>query len=131
MPRLHPPSFPADLKQDRAGSAEYDVYEALADELPGEYVVFHRARWLDRPETGSPVDGEADFLIAHPAKGVLVLEVKGGRVGVDAASGQWVSVDRNGERHTIKDPYAQANNTRHVLRRKLLGSRLAKFRDVP
>ncbi|MGH2394700.1 MAG: hypothetical protein ACRDGH_14625 [Candidatus Limnocylindria bacterium] len=34
-----------------------------------------------------PADGEADLVVAHPDLGVLVIEVKGGRVG--RIGGQW------------------------------------------
>jgi hypothetical protein len=128
---MHPPAFPADLEHERAVSAERLVYEALARALPAEYVVFYRVGWFEPPASGPLKEGEADFLIAHPARGLLVLEVKGGRIGVDAETGQWMSVDRDGARHVIKDPYAQANNTRHVLRRKLLAMKLVRLRDVP
>lgn len=131
MPRMHPPEFPIELKADRAGGAEARVFEMLADELDGGYTVFHRVRWLDRPESGAPYDGECDFLIAHPERGLLVLEVKGGRVGVDATNGQWVSVDRDGERHSIRDPFHQANESKHVLKRKLLSTRYWAGRNVP
>lgn len=119
MPRLHPPEFPVALKADRAGAAEYAVWEVLADELPEDYAVFHRIQWLDRPELGPPRDGECDLLVAHPERGMLVIEVKGGRVGVDPATGGWVSVDRNDRPHPVDDPYWQANESKHVLRRKL------------
>jgi hypothetical protein len=131
MPRFHPAEFPAELKSDRAGAAEYAVWERLADELPAAYTVFHRVRWLDRPESGRPQDGECDFLIAHPEKGVLVLEVKGGRVSVEGGSGRWISTDRANVPHEIKDPFAQANNTKHVLRRKLLATKYWRGGQVP
>ena len=128
---MHPPEFPIELKADRAGAAEGRIFEMLADELDDAYTVFHRVRWLDRPESGSPQDGECDFLIAHPDRGLLVLEVKGGRVGVDGATGRWVSVDRRGESHAIRDPFHQANESKHVLKRKLLSTRYWAGRPVP
>lgn len=131
MARLYPESFPAELKRDHAASAEAEVFATLADELGDGWTVFHRVRWLDRPESGPPQDGECDFLIAHPDRGALVLEVKGGRVGIDARSGRWMSVDRHGERHEIRDPYDQANSARHVMRRKLLSIPGWKGKDVP
>uniref|UniRef100_A0A832I2C5 Nerd domain protein n=1 Tax=Eiseniibacteriota bacterium TaxID=2212470 RepID=A0A832I2C5_UNCEI len=131
MPRLHPPEFPVALKSDRSGAAEYEVWEALADELPDEYVVFHRVQWLDRPDDGPPRDGECDLLIAHPARGMLVVEVKGGRIAVDPATGAWRSVDRHGKAHVIDNPFAQANESKHVLRRKLASIPWWRGRPVP
>lgn len=131
MPKFHPAEFPAELKGDRRGAAEWAVWERLADELDDAYTVFHRVAWLDRPERGSPQDGEADFLIAHPGRGLLVLEVKGGLVSVDGTSGRWVSVDRHGERHEIRDPFDQANSSKHVLKRKIQSTKHWSGRAVP
>lgn len=131
MPRFHPAEFPEDLKADRRGAAEHAVWERLADELDDGWTVFHRVAWLDRPGAGPPRDGETDFLIAHPERGLIVLEVKGGRVSVDESTGRWVSVDRHGGRHEIRDPFAQANESKHVLRRKLEGTRYWAGKAVP
>ena len=132
MPKFHPAEFPAELRGNHRGAAEWAIWQRLADELDDSYTVFHRVAWLDRPDAGGPPqDGEIDFLIAHPDRGLLVLEVKGGRVSVDEQSGGWVSVDRHGERHEIKDPFAQANEAKHVLRRKLTRTRYWKGKDVP
>jgi superfamily I DNA/RNA helicase len=119
MARIYPDRFPESLAGERSAQSERAVYDALAGELPDGYVVIHRARWLDPPASGPPRDGECDFIVAHPDHGMLVIEVKGGRVGIDPATGRWVSVDRDGARHEIRDPYDQANSARHVLRRKL------------
>jgi hypothetical protein len=131
MPRLHPPEFPLALKSDRSGSAEYEVWEALADELPDDYTVFHRIQWLDRPAAGTPRDGECDLLVAHPERGMLVIEVKGGRIAVDPATGGWKSVDRHGAVHPIDNPFAQANESKHVLRRKLESVPWWRGRPIP
>ena len=49
-------------------------------------------------------DGETDFLICHPNQGCLCVEVKGGGVGFDAATGQWFSIDRHRRKHGISNP---------------------------
>ena len=51
-------------------------------------------------------DGEADFVMIHPDHGVLVVEVKGGRIRT--SEGEWYSVDRHGAEHEIKNPFEQA-----------------------
>jgi len=66
------------------------------------------------------VDGETDFVIAHPNLGLLVLEVKGGRIEYEGPSNTWFSTDRHGERHALsRDPLEQAKNARYNLYRKL------------
>jgi hypothetical protein len=65
---------------DIAHDSERVVYEALR-ELPAGFVVLHSFPWLrpTRDLSGEPLrEGEADFVILHPERGLLVLEVKGG-----------------------------------------------------
>jgi ATP:corrinoid adenosyltransferase len=60
------------------------------------------------------VEGEADFVVLDPRRGMVVLEVKGGiEVGRDSAG--WYSISRTGTRHRIKDPGAQAQTAAHRL----------------
>lgn len=87
-------------------SAEIKFYEACSS-LEGDYHVFHSVGWISRVEGGAR-DGEADFLICHPDRGFLVVEVKGGRIRADYTSGEWSSIDRNGRKHNIKDPFRQS-----------------------
>lgn len=101
--------------------AEARFYEACRDQLPSEVVVIYSANWLYRDLRGHIKEGEADFTILFPQAGILAIEVKGGGVAFDAASGKWYSVDRKGDRHVIKDPFKQASNERHALLDQLNG----------
>ena len=89
-------------------SAEIKFYEVCA-KLKGDFHVFHSVAWITRSEDGA-LDGEADFLICHPDRGLLVVEVKGGRIRADYRTGRWTSIDRNGQEHDIKDPFRQSMN---------------------
>lgn len=131
MPKLYPEAFPVELRSDRAGAAEYAVYEALADELGDGWLVIHRVRWQDRPEQGRAHDGETDFVIAHPERGMLVLEVKGGEVACDAATGRWTSTDQRGQTFDIRDPFEQALSSRHALHRKIQSVPFWRGKEVP
>ncbi len=119
--RFFPERLPESLLRDPRREAERYVYRAL-QVLPNPYVVFYSVAWLSRTNAGSR-DGEADFVIAHPELGILVLEVKGGGIAYDAVTGQWTSTDRIGEIHHIKDPAEQARRSKHAL--------LAKLQDLP
>jgi Nuclease-related domain len=130
MARFYPASFPEELKTGR-NTAEYAVFEALLDELPDDYLVIHRLRWLAQPGQGRAFDGECDFLIAHPERGLLVLEVKGGHLAVDPATGRWTSRNAIGEVHDTRDPYEQATTAKHVLERKLKALPKWRGRHVP
>lgn len=101
-----------------AGSGERAVFAALKDGLDDSFTVLHRVAWIEKKSNGGAVAGEADFVLLHPRLGMLCLEVKGGGIERDPLSGSWNSTDRNGTRHPIKDPFLQAEGSRHSLFRK-------------
>ena len=99
--------------------AERQLYPLLAD-LPAEYTVFCNRQWHVRSKSGGrPKPAEADFLIAHPARGVLVVEVKGGVIRRDPATDVWFSNDVRLD----PDPFTQVHRTRYLLE-DLLGRTL-------
>ena len=57
-------------------------------------------------------------MIAHPERGVLCLEVKGG--GIECKHGEWFGI-HDGVREGIRDPFAQAIDHTYAMRRKLGG----------
>lgn len=61
----------------------------------------------------SQSQGEADFVVIIPGKGVFILEVKGGRISYEG--GRWYTTDRMNVRHPI-DPVKQANDSMHWLK---------------
>ena len=95
--------------------AERVLYTAFRDGLPDDVTVVHSMEWVRRSGEGFPIDAEADFVVVHPGFGLLVVEVKGGGVAHDARTGLWHSVDRSGERHSIKDPAHQAKVQKYSL----------------
>lgn len=118
MPTLIPDLSEAQLN-DLPSQAEAKVYRALRDKLPQDYVVFFQVGWILRREEEQAKDGETDFLVCHPDHGYLCIEVKGGGVGFDAASGEWFSVDRNQRKHLINNPIGQALRAKYSIRSKL------------
>ena len=123
LARMFPDRFPQHAADDPARRAEARVFDSLAASLSDRFRVFYSVAWLDRGQSGSYEDGEADFIVADPDLGLVVLEVKGGGIERDGFSGQWSSRDREGELHAIKDPIAQARRSQHVLLRKLRDQR--------
>ena len=97
--------IPPSIAPETPGS-ERRVYGRLREALPDSWTVMHSQRFL-LPGNRRPREGELDFLILNPDRGVIGLEVKGGQVGRTADG--WYSVDRHGERHSIKDPGRQAS----------------------
>ncbi len=120
MPRIFPSPFPFDLEDEPGRKAENAVYDAFEEFAPGKALVFYSVSWLGRPSPGSsPVDGEIDFVIAHPDKGILVIEVKGGKIHYDATKDHWYSVDGKGAEHRIDDPFDQVRRGKYALRDKI------------
>lgn len=65
--------------------AEAKVYAALARGLPPGWTAWHSVRIRTR----AGFLGEGDFVLAHPERGLLVLEVKGGRI--EERDGRWTT----------------------------------------
>ena len=120
MPKLRPELTEEDLRGLKS-QAEAHVYRALRDQLPVGDLVIYSPQWLYRSRNGLVNEGEADFTIFRPNSGFLTVEVKGGGISRDGVSGMWSSIDRHGTRHTIKDPFRQAQNERHAILDQLRG----------
>lgn len=100
-------------------TAEIRLLASLEQQLPDEYLVLHSVGWISKSEGYGARDGETDLLICHPAKGLLVIEVKGGRIGLDYQSLRWTSTDRGDVAHTIKNPFDQARRGKFGILEKL------------
>ena len=106
MARFIPDVAAADITHD----SERVVYDALRS-LPAGYVVLHSFPWLrpSRDVADEPLrEGEADFVILHPERGLLILEVKGGRPELIGRT--W---SRGGR--AMRDPFDQARRSRYAL----------------
>jgi len=112
MATVYPEKLPDRILQDPKRGAERRMYEALS-KLPDTFDVFYSVTWQARNPKYIR-DGEADFVVTHPELGLLIIEVKGGRISFDAVSGDWFSRDIR-----INDPVEQATTNHHELTRKL------------
>ena len=104
---------PDTVRPDTESPAERRLFDALRDRTDDAFVAYHHVAWL-MPGERAPRQGEADFVIAHPKLGIAIVEVKGGAIGFDAATGKWHSGP-----HQIGDPFDQARRSSHVLRDSL------------
>ena len=93
MAIMYPSKLPDDVLRDPKRAAECRVYDELRKQLDADYHVFYSSPWLGTRPDGSEVEGEADFIVAHQKIGMLVIEVKGGRINIDS-DGQWRSKNR-------------------------------------
>ncbi len=117
MAHCYPREVPQSVLQDPSREAEVKVFRALAS-LPDPFHVFYSVKWLVRDRRRAQ-DGEADFVVAHPDLGLLVIEVKGGTIAFDATTGTWTSTSRHGHVYAIKDPVDQARANKYALLSKL------------
>ncbi|MBY3297640.1 AAA family ATPase [Rhizobium laguerreae] len=95
------------------------LYAALEAQLDDEYLIMHSVAWISKPRGDGPRDGETDFLVCHPRHGLLVIEVKGGRIELDYANRKWISTNRHGVANPIKNPFDQARNGKYGILEKL------------
>lgn len=119
MAIIWPHSLPPEVTADPMRAAEIRVFQKLERELPDPFVVFYSKPWLKIDSYGNEIDGECDFLIAHPEKGFLVLEVKGGSIEYAPETDIWTSWNRYGAKHEIRNPFKQAVESKYAVIRKL------------
>ena len=127
MARMYPEKVPPGMESD----AERRLFEQFRDEFSDDFLVFSQVHWLARRRGGGATDGEADFVIAHPRYGALVIEVKGGGIRRDAQSGGWYSIDRDDVEHEIKDPFAQARRSMYALKDKIRDAECTRGHSYP
>ena len=106
--------IPDQIRSEVKSPAERRLYEMFRVQLSDEWTVFHHVPWQVRDLRGGARDGEADFVIAHPEHGLLVLEVKGGNIRYDGEIGRWYS-----NNYQIKDPFDQVRDCMYSLLRVL------------
>lgn len=119
MAQMYPDPLPDDVLTNPYREAEVDVYNRLRDQLPDDWVCWYSRPWLGLLPSGEEKDGEADFVVAHPDRGFLVIEVKGGTVRREEKTERWTSTNRLRITNVIKDPVKQARDSKYELIRKL------------
>ncbi len=87
-------------------SAEEIFYRAAATGLGAGWRVYYSCV-LSAFEPGEGIQSnEIDFVLWHPAAGFVVIEVKGGRIQIE--NGDFFSINRQGEKFRIQNPFNQA-----------------------
>jgi len=106
------------LAQDLKSDSERRVFEALRDQLSDEWSVFHSASVIYRDHAQGARDDEGDFVLCHPDRAIVCLEVKGG--GLECQHGAFYRLPAGGApRERMPDPFGQALNHRYALQRKI------------
>src|SRR5436190_801238 len=114
MAVMYPPELAVgDVKSD----AEPKMFAALRDGLPDEWEVFHSAGLLNRHPADGLEHDEIDFVLCHPEKGIVCLEVKGG--GIECRHGEWFRTKKGEPDKHMEDPFEQAVDHRYALERQI------------
>jgi len=112
--------YPKRLSGFVDSSAERKLYEYFEAQLPDTFIIMHSVKWLMRDRRHHDHDGEIDFLIVHQELGLLVLEVKGGRIRVEGETGLWYTKDRFDQETQLDiNPFDQARKNLYALKDKL------------
>lgn len=113
MAQMHPRAGPV---EGTSSAAERQLYALLRDRLDDAWHVIHGAERYFKATNGRLVRGEIDFLLVHPDFGIAVVEVKGGQIQRDSATGKWHSIDREGIAHPLSpNPFQQVDESyRHL-----------------
>jgi hypothetical protein len=117
--RIYPEELSAEYLNDPRRRAEVQVYKQLRRQLGSEWTVFYDVAWFAPVyPADAPQDGQTDFVVYHPDRGILLIEVKGGNIRFDGKQQQWYSRDAQGIEHKIS-PIAQVVKSKHALLDKL------------
>ena len=107
--------YPTIINSFHSSEGECLVYEALS-KLNNEYVVFHSYRWLGEINQRRS-EGETDFVVLHPQKGILSIEVKAGSIAY--YNGNWIQTNRHTKESKIIDPVGQAAESQYRIQNYL------------
>ncbi|MDA0350419.1 MAG: ATP-dependent helicase [Verrucomicrobia bacterium] len=117
MARMIPELTDEQILAAHDSEAEARVYRSLRDQLSEDVTVLYSVPWIETSKSGS-TDGETDFVVIDPSRGVLALEVKGGTSEV-GPGGRWSTRGANGAIVPIKNPFQQGVKSKNVLRRQI------------
>ncbi|MGB8691002.1 MAG: NERD domain-containing protein [Microcoleus sp.] len=79
--------IPKKLSSTTKSPAEKTLFQIFEKNLSDDYVVFHEAWWQHIKYIVQ--DREADFIIIHPDRGIIILEAKGGKISYDPVNMAW------------------------------------------
>lgn len=101
MAQIFPNEIPPDISVTRSERA---VFEALKRNLPDEYFVYYATPFIAAEKAEQ---GEVDFIIVHPERGMLFLECKGGGIERDH-DGFWYRLKGKRREKLARTPAEQA-----------------------
>jgi len=116
--------IPAERPDETSSPAEAKLYWELKAQLEDEYTIVHSLPWLRDTKWGLR-EGECDFLILHPLRGLLALEAKSGDIRYCGEQDKWF----RGGSALIQDPFAQARRSSHYFD-SMLAKRVPEWKRI-
>ena len=129
MARMIPELNDEQILAAHGSPAEVRVYRSLRDQLSDSVTVLYSVPWIETSKYGSADDGETDFVVIDPSRGILALEVKGGTSEV-RPGGRWITRGANGKIEPIKSPFQQGVKSKNVFRRQMRSIRGVDTRTI-
>ena len=113
--------IPSTVRDFHESRGEEKVFFALRS-LPDSITVIHSFRWLHPGKHRKVLakvgpQGEGDFIVFDPSRGLMVIEVKGGEIWCER--GEWRQRNRRTGAVRAIWPETQASNTCHRIREEL------------
>lgn len=108
-------------------SNEGIIFRKLKFGLGPDYYVFHSVSEVEVLPNDQYFEREIDFVVAHKDKGVLCIEVKGGK-DIWYADRTWYY--SNGDKMDHEGPYHQVASAKRTIRNKVQYHKSAKVRDL-
>lgn len=100
---------------------ERQVFKALS-QLNDDYTVIYAYDWLTKkPMSNVQGMGEIDFVVFHPYKGILVIEVKAGKMELNS-DGSWQQYNQKSGTSKAINPFDQARKSTFELKEKFKDS---------
>lgn len=99
--------IPQILSSTTKSYAEKTLFQIFEKDLSDDYIVFHEAWWQHIKYIVQ--DREADFIILHPDRGIIILEAKGGQITYDRLNKAW----SQNQHKMKKSPFEQAREIKY------------------
>jgi hypothetical protein len=72
--------YPTQPSRNTKSRAELVLFDEFQKKLDDSFSVIHSKRWIDPDKkNGKRTQGECDFIVIHPSKGILFIEAKSGK----------------------------------------------------
>lgn len=101
-------------------NSEALLMKSFQERLGDDYIVYHSFPWLfpGREDLDAAArEGEADFVILHRARGLMVIEAKGGEIVLK--NRKWCRVVGGGHHKEIRDPAQQVRRACRALKTRI------------